>query len=230
MKLNALAYGLLLAAGSSQAGLVNNNDGTVTNTTRGTMWLQDANLAASSAFGVSGIGSPSNTGGMDWATANLWIAGLNAANYAGHNDWRLPTARNPDGTLTCIGLAADKANCEATEFGQLYYDELANGLFTGFVNDGPFTITPNTWWTSESLPGGLLPAALGFQNGTNFTFTSNSKDLSVWAVRDCGPNGCGNGGGDGDGNHVPEPGSAALASLALLGLWRMRRRLPAQPR
>jgi PEP-CTERM motif len=42
--------------------------------------------------------------------------------------------------------------------------------------------------------------------------------------------GNGGGGGGGDGNHVPEPGSAMLASLALLGLWGVRRRLPAQPR
>jgi hypothetical protein len=39
----------------------------------------------------------------------------------------------------------------------------------------------------------------------------------------------GNGGGGGGGT-VAEPGSAALASLALLGLWTARRKLPAQPR
>jgi hypothetical protein len=41
----------------------------------------------------------------------------------------------------------------------------------------------------------------------------------------------GTGGGDGDGGGtVPEPGSAVLASLALLGLWATRRRTPAQYR
>lgn len=229
MKLKLLALALACVTGSSQATLVNNSDGTVTNTTRNTMWLQDANLAASMGLGVAGIGSPSNTGGMDWSTANLWIAALNTAQFGGYSDWRLPTARNSDGTLTCIGLAADKANCQGSEFGQLYYDELSNALFTGFVNDGPFTILPNTWWTSEYLTGGLLPVALGFQNGTNYSFTPDSRDLSVWAVRDCGAAGCGDGNGGG-GHHVPEPGSAALAGLALLGLFGVRRRLPAQPR
>jgi hypothetical protein len=33
---------------------------------------------------------------MTWAAANAWIASLNTSNYAGHNDWRLPTLNPAD--------------------------------------------------------------------------------------------------------------------------------------
>ena len=50
-------------------------------------WLRDANLALTSTFGVSEIGLD---GSMTWATAQLWIEAMNAANYLGYSDWRLP--------------------------------------------------------------------------------------------------------------------------------------------
>lgn len=53
-------------------------------------WLADANLAGTMDFGVSGIGSD----GMDWSTANQWIAAMNQHDgnkgYLGINTWRLP--------------------------------------------------------------------------------------------------------------------------------------------
>lgn len=58
-------------------------------------WLQDANLAASKSFGVSGI---EEDGSMTWQTAREWIAALNAANYLGFDNWRLPTLEQPDPT------------------------------------------------------------------------------------------------------------------------------------
>jgi len=51
-------------------------------------WLADANLAKTQTFGVSGIAS---NGKMDWSEAGNWFTAMNAANYLGLNDWRLPT-------------------------------------------------------------------------------------------------------------------------------------------
>jgi hypothetical protein len=50
-------------------------------------WLQDANLAATNTFGELGINAD---GTMTWDTAQSWIAAMNAADYLGYSNWRLP--------------------------------------------------------------------------------------------------------------------------------------------
>lgn len=40
-------------------------------------WIADADLGDSNTFGVGGV---SSTGGMSWATAENWIAAMNAEN------------------------------------------------------------------------------------------------------------------------------------------------------
>lgn len=53
-----------------------NGDGTITDTATGLMWAQDDSGA-----------------GMDWMQALAWVATMNAANYRGYDDWRLPNAK-----------------------------------------------------------------------------------------------------------------------------------------
>ena len=55
---------------------VDNGDGTITDRATGLMWSQ----------------SDSGTG-MDWQDALAWVQAKNGANYLGHNDWRLPNAK-----------------------------------------------------------------------------------------------------------------------------------------
>ena len=55
---------------------VNNGDGTITDTATGLMWSRDD----------SGVG-------MDWPHALAWVRQKNVENYLGHNDWRLPNAK-----------------------------------------------------------------------------------------------------------------------------------------
>jgi len=53
-----------------------NGDGTVSDAATGLMWSQD----------------DSGTG-MDWEAALAWVQQMNDQNYLGHNDWRLPSAK-----------------------------------------------------------------------------------------------------------------------------------------
>jgi hypothetical protein len=101
------AAGLLLAGGGAQAALVPYTANGVdlvydaqpgASSTQGLTWTANANLAATETFGVTGINA---NGTMSWAKALEWIAAMNAANYAGANDWRLWSALNSDGSGPC---------------------------------------------------------------------------------------------------------------------------------
>jgi len=67
-----------------------NGDGTVTDSATGLMWSQD-----DSGDGVS-TGPRS---GMIWEDALAWVEQKNAANYLGHDDWRLPNAKEMQSIL-----------------------------------------------------------------------------------------------------------------------------------
>ena len=60
-------------------------------------WITNMDLAASDTFGVSGINS---YGMMTWSTAEGWVAAMDAADYLGFSDWRLPTTLEPDPTCS----------------------------------------------------------------------------------------------------------------------------------
>jgi hypothetical protein len=91
---------------------LNPDDQTVHDGARNLNWLADANLAATNHFGVSGINAD---GSMNYKTATAWIDALNAADYLGHNNWRLPTSNDigPQGYYKTD-----------PEMGELYYTEL----------------------------------------------------------------------------------------------------------
>jgi hypothetical protein len=55
---------------------VDNGDGTITDLATGLMWMQDDSGA-----------------GMNWEDALAWVQQKNAENYLGHDDWRLPDAK-----------------------------------------------------------------------------------------------------------------------------------------
>ena len=131
---------LALFATSVHAELVSRLGGVaVYDTDRNITWIADANLAITQQFGLlitvnvdedmpNSIGS---TGKMTWDNANAWIAGMNAANYLGFNDWRLPTTLVPDTSCSDDKGGWSPAsnddsigyNCSGGELGHLWFEE-----------------------------------------------------------------------------------------------------------
>ena len=96
LKLAAVALVAALAvSNAAQAALIDRGNGLIYDSVLNITWLQDANLAAINTFGVSGIDIH---GRMTWNTAEQWIAAMNAANYKGYHDWRLPATAPIDGS------------------------------------------------------------------------------------------------------------------------------------
>jgi hypothetical protein len=154
-------------------------------------WLANANLAATNTFGVSGI-DPS--GYMHSYTATLWIDAMNAANYLGYNDWRLPTTLQPD--ATCGGQSGGVSSgygCTGSEMGHLFYTELggAAGSSIQDTNNGNLALFQNVqsrfYWSGTAYAPAPYDAWV-FNMG-EYTYeglqTAYADDLNsfAWAVR-----------------------------------------------
>lgn len=170
-------------------------------------WLADANLASSNTFGVSGIYG----GRMTWPTANTWVAAMNASNYFGYHDWRLPTS-----TQNC-----NNYNCTQSELGHLFYIELGGKDSTSIASkhNANYSLFKNLassqYWSGTPYTGGLYRYAWAFDFGTGYQYQA-TYDISFYALA-VHP---------GDIAAVPEPESYAmmLAGLALVSVVAGRRR------
>lgn len=145
----------LLAVNSSQAMLL----GRMPTTSGGTdfqayyddvlaiTWLADANLPATYNFGLSRDNYYQYLEGtLWWSAARSWIDRMNAANYLGASQWRLPTIRPINGSAwapansfdgsTDLGYNISAPNsaypgAKASEMAHLFYNTLGNaGAFT----------------------------------------------------------------------------------------------------
>jgi hypothetical protein len=109
--------------------LIDRGRGLLYDVERDLTWLQDTNYAKTAGH--------SPDGQMAWDNAKRWVARLS---YKGITEWRLPTARNPDGSGPCIG-----DNCRESELGHLVFTAFARtapGI--KLVNWEPFSI----YWSS----------------------------------------------------------------------------------
>ena len=172
-------------------------------------------------------------GEMTWDAATAWIATLNTSNYAGHNDWRLPTL-NPSDTSCSANFNPGGGysqqyygyNCTGGELSHLFVTQLGNKAAESVLNqEGD---------TAEQIANLALFSnvqSVGYWSGTGFApgpdrawvFYANvggqglgeSDALYAVAVR------------PGDvAASVPEPQTLALALLALGATVVARRRRP----
>jgi hypothetical protein len=148
--------------------------------------------------------------------AYAFIAYLNSINYAGTDQWRLPSANN--------GVYANPAYTgyvKTGEFGQLYYDELGAtagfGIYTGDPElVGNFTgITLEQYWSDDPVYVAQygVNRPFGFYMGNGSQYNLNPTfEFYVMPVTS---------------GMVPEPATVACVAVGLIGLMARRgRRLP----
>ena len=69
---------------------VNNNDGTITDEATNLMWTQQDNGAVNDDGTIRAKTDANFGNGRTWTDTLAWVEKMNAVNYLGHNDWRLP--------------------------------------------------------------------------------------------------------------------------------------------
>jgi hypothetical protein len=200
---------------STQAALISRLNGeAVYDTDLNITWIANANLAASNTFGVTSgiILTGSAAGQMCWTTAQNWIAGMNAANYSGYNDWRLPTTLTSDPSCSASQANAIGSNCTGSEMGHLFYTELGgtagnNILTSGDPDLAKFqNMVPSYYWSTDYTPTVPIGDAYHFNFGAGDQIGSGKTATdNVWAVR------------SGD-VVVPLPAAGWLFGSGLLGL------------
>jgi hypothetical protein len=148
-------------------------------------WVQIADLAAGTSFDDGGgtFGNPLTDGLLTWDSATAFVDSLD---YAGFDDWRLPTM-DRDGNSVVVNCAvATQAQCLDNELGYLYYYGLGGtgapltgdtGPFTGilFRYWGSDEVAPTSAWTFDFVGGIQGPVD---KNGDAF-----ANPAGAWAVR-----------------------------------------------
>lgn len=179
-------------------------------------WVSDANLLASNTFGLSygvSLGVVSNmnaeifsNGTANWGGAEKWIAAMNATNYLGYNNWRIPSPVSPNAMCPSSGFPS---NCTGSDLGNLFYNGLggAAGQSITSQHNANYNLFSNIpavgyWSGTEYIsPGNEWP----FDFFDGHTPSNGLGTYFVWAVRSGGV------------AAVPEPETYALM-LAGLGL------------
>jgi len=148
---------------AATAELIDNANGTITDTATGLMWLKNANM----------------NGAMTHDQATSWAQNLT---FAGLSGWRLPSGQNRNGTGPVCDSRPSGANCRNTEFATLYFDQLVI-----YGHPGPFqNLQAGSYWTSTDAPGNPSQAmAQDFIDGGQLSW-NKSNTLFAWAVRDTG--------------------------------------------
>jgi hypothetical protein len=204
----------LFASAQAHAALVNYNSAGVElyySSISDVSWTQNANLLSSmissngystvvdaiisANSGVSYGTTPytlsttdfSNVGETSWWGAQAFVHYLNTINYAGSDEWRLPTVADIGndgcGGNDCGYNSSTNGTAAGDEFAELYYQELHLQPFGGVHSSGygigsPFTQVESFYWTGTELAN--YPDA-AFEFFATYGFQQNyQKDATVW--------------------------------------------------
>jgi hypothetical protein len=198
LKLLPVLLFITITGGAIDAGaaLIDRGGGLIYDNALNITWLQDASLAVTSGYDNDGL--------MTAAEAVAWAESLV---YQGYTDWRLPSARNFNGSDPVYGW-----NRKTNEMGHLYYVELANSAtmdvfdLSGLDHTGPFlNLQAFRYWSGT--PYYLSPDFWWYFNfGSGYQWDAVSTTVGyAWAVR------------EGDSRAaVPLPGSLTLLACGIL--------------
>ena len=126
---------------------VNNGDGTISDKATRLMWARND------------CGS-----GLNWQQALAWVQSQNAANYLGHNDWRLPNAKE---LQSIVDYTRSPATTSSPALSAMFN-------CTGITNEAGVADYPY-FWTGTTLLDGTATAsgvyicfgrAMGYMNGS----------------------------------------------------------------
>jgi hypothetical protein len=229
------ALSLLLFADGSQAYLIDRGGGLIYDTVLNITWLQDANLSAKESFGVSGI---SSDGRMNRYEANEWIAAMNAADYLGYDNWRLPQTLPVNGLNYNYGIsytgATDRGynisapgsafpGSKGSEMAYMFYGNLGNKAYSDVNGNNP---QPGWGLQNKSYFGNLQDDA-DYWSGTVYA-EDPAQLYSAWTfIFSFGNQGSGDKMGnnffvwavrDGDVAPVPLPSTIWLFGSGLAGI------------
>jgi len=231
VRLIVAAASTLLIATTAHASLIDRGNGLIYDSDLNVTWLQDANLAASNTFGVSGLGGLA-PGLVSIDRANDWLSAMNAAQYKGFNNWRLPTVFPSGGSFTVPTYSYNgpdfgfNPDLSKSELAYMFYVNLGNlgghapdGTFNCvncLVDTGPFAnLQP---WLYATTSSSIYDIAFNMGEGYQGAYVKNAISAYFWAVR------------DGDvAAAVPEPGIPAIMLTALAALAMARRRVTPRP-
>lgn len=146
-----------------------------------------------------------DNGLVSWFGAQAYVRYLNTINYAGSNQWALPTAgANPQ-----FGY-----NQTGGQFGQLFYNELGGAARGAIPNTANFTNEQAYayWLGTEYAPSPNGAWDFYTDRGFQYYIAYKNYPLYAWAVS------------PGQVSAVPVPGAVWLFGTGLLGLIGLKRR------
>lgn len=196
----------IIFAPSVNAILVDNGDGTITQTRNDgsiLMWIKDT--SDGSEF-YNDCSLSYNDWNITWFNVNNCINSHNNSNYLGHNDWRLPEVLPLNGSnynLTSSYNGSTDVGYNKTslsdELSYLFYVELGNkGRYdtngnlwngnpsAGWVNTGPFARNDNAGasWTGTTDPTNSNNVFAFQSPGRTYITGKNNVLVGIWLVRD----------------------------------------------